>query len=135
MSILPKLRCVTIDVTGTLMAYKGELGDYYCMAAKASGRPCPDYKRMHEGFKYAYKDMAKKYPCFGFAAKMPNIVWWKTCVRDSFVRVRYLSNSLQSVFTYQDTYVFIFTLAYFSLVLNLSSTTTNSLKQLVFNPC
>lgn len=88
MSILPKLRCVTIDVTGTLMAYKGELGDYYCMAAKASGRPCPDYKRMHEGFKYAYKDMAKKYPCFGFAAKMPNIVWWKTCVRDSFVRVR-----------------------------------------------
>jgi hypothetical protein len=70
------------------MAYKGELGDYYCMAAKAAGRPCPDYKRMHEGFKYAYKDMAKNYPCFGFAAKMPNIVWWKTCVRDSFVRVR-----------------------------------------------
>ncbi|WJX68518.1 hypothetical protein P8452_52877 [Trifolium repens] len=69
--------------------YKGELGDYYCMAAKAAGRPCPDYKRMHEGFKYAYKDMAKDYPCFGFAAKMPNIVWWKTCVRDSFVRAGY----------------------------------------------
>lgn len=99
MSLLPKLRCVTVDVTGTLMAYKGELGDYYCMAAKAAGRPCPDYKRMHEGFKYAYKDMATKYPCFGFAAKMPNIVWWKTCVRDSFVRVRYLSKSLQWMFT------------------------------------
>ncbi|GAU35261.1 hypothetical protein TSUD_323980 [Trifolium subterraneum] len=89
MSLLPKLRCVTVDVTGTLMAYKGELGDYYCMAAKAAGRPCPDYKRMHEGFKYAYKDMAKNYPCFGFAAKMPNIVWWKTCVQNSFVRAGY----------------------------------------------
>lgn len=102
MSLLGKLRCVTVDVTGTLMAYKGELGDYYCMAAKSVGLPCPDYKRMHEGFKLAYKDMAKNYPCFGFAAKMPNIVWWKTCVRDSFVRVRYLSKSLQWVFACQD---------------------------------
>ncbi|KAK9156189.1 hypothetical protein Sjap_003669 [Stephania japonica] len=89
MSILSKLRCITIDVTGTLIAYKGELGDYYCMAAKSVGLPCPDYKRMHEGFKGAYSDMANKYPCFGFAAKMSNIVWWKTCVRDSFVRAGY----------------------------------------------
>ncbi|KAB2608647.1 haloacid dehalogenase-like hydrolase domain-containing protein 3 [Pyrus ussuriensis x Pyrus communis] len=58
------------------------------MAAKAVGLECPDYKRVHEGFKYAYKDMATKYPCFGHAAKMPNIVWWKTYVRDSFIRIR-----------------------------------------------
>ncbi|RXH86765.1 hypothetical protein DVH24_022038 [Malus domestica] len=89
MSLLSKLRCITVDVTGTLLAYKGELGDYYCMAAKAVGLECPDYKRVHEGFKYAYKDMATKYPCFGHAAKMPNIVWWKTCVRDSFIRAGY----------------------------------------------
>lgn len=89
MSLLSKLRCITIDVTGTLIAYKGELGDYYCMAAKSVGLPCPDYKRMHEGFKLAYKEMAKNYPCFGYAAKMPNIVWWKTCVRDSFIRAGY----------------------------------------------
>ncbi|KAM5587045.1 hypothetical protein ABKV19_005809 [Rosa sericea] len=89
MSLLSKLRCITVDVTGTLIAYKGELGDYYCMAAKSVGQPCPDYKRMHEGFKYAYRDMASKYPCFGHAAKMPNIVWWKTCVRDSFIRAGY----------------------------------------------
>ena len=88
MSLLSKLRCITIDVTGTLLAYKGELGDYYCMAAKSVGLPCPDYKRVHEGFKFAYKEMAKNYPCFGYAAKMPNIIWWKTCVRDSFIRVR-----------------------------------------------
>lgn len=88
MSLLSKLRCITVDVTGTLIAYKGELGDYYCMAAKSVGQPCPDYKRMHEGFKLAYKEMASNYPCFGHAAKMPNIVWWKTCVRDSFIRVR-----------------------------------------------
>ena len=87
MSLLSKLRCITVDVTGTLIAYKGELGDYYCMAAKAIGLPCPDYKRVHEGFKLAYTDMAQKYPCFGFSAKIPNVVWWKTVVRDSFVKV------------------------------------------------
>ncbi|XP_021901688.1 haloacid dehalogenase-like hydrolase domain-containing protein 3 [Carica papaya] len=89
MSLLSKLRCITVDVTGTLIAYKGELGDYYCMAAKAVGLPCPDYKRVHEGFKHAYTEMAKQYPCFGYLVKMPNIVWWKTCVRDSFVRAGY----------------------------------------------
>ncbi|KAE8668387.1 mitochondrial translocator assembly and maintenance protein 41-like protein isoform X1 [Hibiscus syriacus] len=89
MSLLSRLRCITVDVTGTLIAYKGVLGDYYCMAAKSAEMPCPDYKRVHEGFKLAYTEMAKKYPCFGFAAKMPNIVWWKTCVRDSFVRAGY----------------------------------------------
>ncbi|KAI3893932.1 hypothetical protein MKX03_020115 [Papaver bracteatum] len=89
MSILSRLRCITVDVTGTLIAYKGQLGDYYCMAAKSAGLPCPDYKRMHEGFKIAYTDMARQYPCFGHAAKMPNIVWWKTCVRDSFVKAGY----------------------------------------------
>lgn len=87
MSILSKLRCITVDVTGTLIAYKGELGDYYCMAAKSVGLPCPDYKRVHEGFKFAYKDMARKNPCFGYTTKMPNIEWWKICVRDSFTRV------------------------------------------------
>lgn len=87
MSLLSKLRCITVDVTGTLIAYKGELGDYYCMAAKSVGLPCPDYKRMHEGFKLAYTEMAKKYPCFGHAAKLPTIVWWKTCVRNSFIKV------------------------------------------------
>ncbi|CAL5398148.1 unnamed protein product [Camellia sinensis] len=89
MALLSKLLCITLDVTGTLIAYKGELGDYYCMAAKSVGLPCPGYKRVHEGYKLAYSDMAKKYPCFGHAAKMPNIVWRKTCVRDSFVRAGY----------------------------------------------
>lgn len=89
MSILSKLRCITVDVTGTLIAYKGELGDYYCMAAKAVGLPCPDYKRMHEGFKTAYGHMAKQYPCFGHAAKMPNIEWWRACVKDSFIKAGY----------------------------------------------
>ncbi|KAL1833854.1 hypothetical protein ACET3Z_003505 [Daucus carota] len=89
MSMLTKLRCITLDVTGTLIAYKGELGDYYCMAAKAAGLPCPDYKRVHEGFKIAYTHMAKEHPCFGFAEKIPNIVWWKNCVKDSFAKAGY----------------------------------------------
>ncbi|CAL5039823.1 unnamed protein product [Urochloa decumbens] len=89
MSLLSKLRLITVDVTGTLIAYKGHLGDYYCMAAKSAGMPCPDYNRMHEGFKIAYTEMARQYPCFGFAAKMPNIEWWRTCVKNSFIKAGY----------------------------------------------
>lgn len=89
MSLLSRLRCITIDVTGTLIAYKGDLGDYYCMAAKSVGLPCPDYKRMHEGFKTAYTAMATRYPCFGHAAKIPNVDWWRECVKDSFVKAGY----------------------------------------------
>ena len=81
--------CITSDVTGTLLAYKGELGDYYCLAAKVVGLPCLYYKCMHEGFKVAYTNIAKQYPCFGHAAKMPNIEWWRKCVQDSFDKDTY----------------------------------------------
>ncbi|EFJ33411.1 hypothetical protein SELMODRAFT_167838 [Selaginella moellendorffii] len=83
-----RLKCVTLDVTGTLMAYKGELGDYYCMSAKALGLPCPDYKRVHEGFKAAYAEMSKKFPCFGYG-HLSDVEWWRRCVRDSFIRAGY----------------------------------------------
>ncbi|XP_073396547.1 uncharacterized protein [Physcomitrium patens] len=84
-----QLKCITVDVTGTLIAYKGLLGDYYCKAAKAVGVPCPDYDQMHEGFKVAYTEMASKYPCFGQATKMSNRDWWRTCVRNSFREAGY----------------------------------------------
>ncbi|AQK60338.1 Haloacid dehalogenase-like hydrolase (HAD) superfamily protein [Zea mays] len=57
--LLSRLRLVTVDVTGTLITYRGQLGDYYCMAAKHAGMPCPDYGRVHEGFKLAYADMGR----------------------------------------------------------------------------
>lgn len=81
------LKCVTVDVTGTLMGYKGVLGDYYCMAAKRAGLPCPDYERMHQGFKVAYKEMDQMYPCFGFG-KLPNQEWWRICVKKAFREVQ-----------------------------------------------
>lgn len=84
------LKCVTVDVTGTLMGYKGVLGDYYCMAAKRAGLPCPDYERMHQGFKVAYKEMDQKYPCFGFG-KLSNQEWWRACVRKAFCEVQGLT--------------------------------------------
>ncbi|XVE67568.1 hypothetical protein DITRI_Ditri08aG0170900 [Diplodiscus trichospermus] len=87
MSLLTSLRSITVDVTGTLIAYKGELGDYYCMASKAVGLPCPDYKRVHQGFKLAYTEMAKKYPCFGFAAKVPNIQAGYEYDEDTFEKI------------------------------------------------
>ncbi|KAH0770830.1 hypothetical protein KY290_014811 [Solanum tuberosum] len=89
LSILKRLRCITLDITGTLIAYKGDLGDSYCLSVKLAGKPCPSYKRVDEGFKVAYAGLAKKHPCFGFAHKIPNYVWWKICVRDSFVKAGY----------------------------------------------
>ncbi|CAM0946580.1 unnamed protein product [Alopecurus aequalis] len=86
MALLSRLRLVTVDVTGTLIAYRGQLGDYYCTAARAAGMPCPGYARMHQGFNAAYAEMARRHPCFGHASRMPNVDWWKMCVRDSFVR-------------------------------------------------
>ncbi|KAM7530315.1 hypothetical protein LguiB_033725 [Lonicera macranthoides] len=73
MSMLTKLRCITLDVTGTLIAYKGELGDYYCMAAKSVGLPCPDYKRMHEGFKLAYRIWPKNTRVLVMLIKCPTL--------------------------------------------------------------
>lgn len=90
LSILKRLRCITLDITGTLIAYKGDLGDSYCLSVKLAGKPCPSYKRVDEGFKVAYAGLAKKHPCFGFAHKIPNYVWWKICVRDSFVKVLFV---------------------------------------------
>lgn len=86
------LKCVTVDVTGTLMCYKGALGDYYCMAAKRAGLPCPDYERMHQGFKVAYKEMDKVYPCFGKLHNVPNQEWWRICVRKAFIEAGYNYN-------------------------------------------
>lgn len=85
--LLARLRCITVDVTGTLIAYKGQLGDYYCLAAKGAGLPCPDYERVHAGFKVAYQEMATAFPCFGRLVDMPNIDWWRTCVKNSFTNV------------------------------------------------
>ncbi|CAM6083318.1 unnamed protein product [Calypogeia fissa] len=97
---LGQLKCVTVDVTGTLIAYKGVLGDYYCLAAKRVGLPCPDYQLMHEGFKVAYEEMAWKHPCFGAAANMPNIEWWRTVVHNSFLKAgyQYDNDTLEKIF-------------------------------------
>uniref|UniRef100_A0ACD5V864 Uncharacterized protein n=1 Tax=Avena sativa TaxID=4498 RepID=A0ACD5V864_AVESA len=86
MPLLSRLRLVTVDVTGTLIAYRGQLGDYYCTAARSAGMPCPGYARMHRGFTAAYAEMARQHPCFGHAARMPDADWWRICVRDSFSR-------------------------------------------------
>jgi hypothetical protein len=61
MSLLSKLRLIMVDVAGTLIACRGHLGDCYCMAAKSAGMPCPDYNHMHDGFKFAYTEMARQY--------------------------------------------------------------------------
>ena len=57
------------------------------MAAKSAGMPCPDYNRLHEGFKVAYTEMARQYPCFGFYNDAKHW-WWRACVQYLFVKVK-----------------------------------------------
>ncbi|GBG64695.1 hypothetical protein CBR_g46238 [Chara braunii] len=87
-SLATKLRCITVDATGTLIRYSGHIGDFYCGAATAIGKPCPDYERMHQGFQRAYKDYSTRYPCFGYKT-MPTMEWWHAVVKNSFREAGY----------------------------------------------
>mmetsp|Transcript_43947 Transcript_43947/g.171689 ORF Transcript_43947/g.171689 Transcript_43947/m.171689 type:complete len:270 (-) Transcript_43947:207-1016(-) len=78
-----KLSTVTLDVTGTIIQFKGELGDIYCLAARRCGEECPDYTKVYNGFKRSYQEMCEKYPCFGHNT-MPTKEWWRRCVFMSF---------------------------------------------------
>lgn len=101
MALVSRLRLVTVDVTGTLIAYRGHLGDYYCTAAKSAGAPrIPAYARMHQCFKAAYAELSRTHPCFGHASGMPDSHWWRLCVRDSFLRAgcEYEDDAFEEIF-------------------------------------
>jgi len=66
-----------------MLAFKGHIGDIYCLSAKRLGMECPNYERMLEGFHQAYKRTSKDYPCFGHKS-LSTKDWWKICVRRSF---------------------------------------------------
>eukprot|EP00899_Mesostigma_viride_P016330 jgi/Mesvir1/24699/Mv21982-RA.1 len=83
------IRLLTLDVTGTLIKYHGQLGDYYCMAVTRFGNPCPDYKRVSRAFNVAYQDVSVKWPNFGSRSNIPTIEWWREVVTKSFVGAGY----------------------------------------------
>lgn len=74
---------VTMDVTGTIVSFRGTLEQHYLGAARKCGVANVDPKKIGSAFKKAYKETANAYPCFGgdvITAKQ----WWKECVIKSF---------------------------------------------------
>jgi len=51
---------------GTLLRYKGNLGEWYVLAARREGLTLNcDTADISAGFKLAYEDVSLEHPCFG----------------------------------------------------------------------
>lgn len=73
-----------MDVTGTVLAFNGRLGEWYALAAKRSGVALSaSPEGIEHAFKQAYKETCAAHPCFG-ADDMATRDWWRTCVLRSF---------------------------------------------------
>lgn len=76
---------VTMDVTGTIVSFRGSLEEHYLgAAAKCGVQLSPESSQAITGaFSRAYKETCTEFPCFGgntLTAKQ----WWKECVLRSF---------------------------------------------------
>jgi len=83
-----RVKLITMDVTGTIVSFRGSLEDHYVGAAEKSGidpillaRLTPT--AITKAFGAAYKDCCEQYPCFGGEA-MSSKDWWRICVANSF---------------------------------------------------
>lgn len=78
------LRCVTLDVTGTILSFQGKLGEWYALAAARSGLSLScGPKEIEKAFKLAYKELCASSPCFG-GDEMTTRSWWRLVVLRSF---------------------------------------------------
>ena len=84
--IMPRrLRLITMDVTGTIVSFRGTLEEHYLGAAAKCGVTPEDVNasKISASFNKAYKETSIRYPCFGgdeVSAKQ----WWRECVVKSF---------------------------------------------------
>jgi len=78
-----RIRVVTMDVTGTLVSFRGSLEEHYLGSAKKCGVEFPIDQQFADAFRQAYKDTCNEYPCFG-GSDITAKEWWKLCVLRSF---------------------------------------------------
>eukprot|EP00934_Nitzschia_sp_Nitz4_P009277 Nitzschia sp. Nitz4//scaffold3_size479765//472300//473097//NITZ4_000197-RA/size479765-processed-gene-1.559-mRNA-1//-1//CDS//3329551049//9267//frame0 len=78
-----RIRMITVDVTGTLISYRGSLETHYMGAAAKCGVDIVDTSNIKVAFARAYKETLAKYPCFG-GNEISTKSWWKECVSRSF---------------------------------------------------
>ena len=78
-----RVRMITMDVTGTIVSFRGTLEEHYLGAAKRCGVDDVDASKINEAFRLAYRETSDQYPCFG-GDKITAKQWWKECVLKSF---------------------------------------------------
>jgi putative hydrolase of the HAD superfamily len=82
--IRPKrLKVITMDVTGTVVSFRGTLEEHYLGAAARCGVSEVNATKINKAFARAYRETSEQYPCFGgdtITAKE----WWRETVVKSF---------------------------------------------------
>lgn len=84
-----RIKLITMDVTGTIVSFRGTLEEHYVGAALKCGLD-RDYLRqldlktnISKAFSQAYNECCLQYPCFG-GSQLSAKDWWKLCVSRSF---------------------------------------------------
>lgn len=77
------LKVITMDVTGTVVSFRGTLEEHYLGAAFRCGVHDVDASKISGAFNRAYKETSALYPCFG-GDKITAKEWWRETVLKSF---------------------------------------------------
>ena len=75
------LRCLTFEITGTLVCMSLPLGRVYGDALRHYKLPSPDDAAMKAAFKKAYVATNKAIPNFGADQNLPERVWWNDMIK------------------------------------------------------
>lgn len=78
-----RIRMITMDVTGTIVSFRGSLEEHYLGAARKCGVHNVDASKFNDAFHQAYKETSTHFPCFG-GSKLTAKEWWRECVSKSF---------------------------------------------------
>lgn len=77
------LRCITFEITGTLVCMSLPLGQVYNDALRHYKLPCPSDDAMKAAFKRAYKSTGAALPNYGAAEGMPERSWWDCMIKST----------------------------------------------------
>lgn len=83
-----RIKLITMDVTGTIVSFRGSLEDHYVGSAEKSGVDREQLaqltpKIVSDAFNRAYTECSNLHPCFG-GSELSAKEWWKICVAKSF---------------------------------------------------
>ena len=99
-----RIRMITMDVTGTIVSFRGTLEEHYLGSAAKCGIHNVDASKINEAFNRAYKETSENHPCFGGRDGISAKDWWKECVTKSFRLAGVDMNDSQEDMVFQTIY-------------------------------